>query len=280
MRRGSQEAIVITSPIVETEGRKSGGQIIGVSLGWDWVPEHEWGISGICGRFGVPGKSSRGCVGADVRTITKVPDELKFFDNLDGYAYLMFTDSFSYTKPEDFTAKNFNRMLRLYDEKEDFSTAWSERDFGVRMKNDDALNIGGSVLGQIYDAFTKRDGMIFLGGQKGPFGNRGLVLSIRSRMPADFLEKMKAADEDYLNLLDASEKTGIKQKLEAAGKNYYALSPRWSTGFKDDDTKTEHPVVYWLNPEDQRGNNAGWFTVEQLLEWIDGKGPIPKAEAA
>lgn len=232
MHRCSQEVFVITSPIVETAAGKSGGQIIGVSLGWDWAFEHEWGISGICDQFGVPGKPSRGCVGADVHTITKVPDKLKFFGNLGGYAYLIFTDSFDYMKPKDFTAKVLNRMLCLYDEEGDLSAAWSKLDFGVRMKNDDTLNVGGNVLGQIYDAFTKRDGMIFLGGQKCPFGNGGLVLSIRSRMPVDFLEKMKADDEGYLNLLDASEKTGYQAETWSCREALLrAFTARWAASF-------------------------------------------------
>ncbi len=211
MRRGTQDAFITTSPIAEVETGKSGGQIIGVSLGWDFIAEHEHGISGIMRAFGILGKPQRGLVGADVHTVTKVSAELRFFDNLDGYAYLMFTDLFGYREPEHLTAKTFNRMLCLHDEREEFSTAWSASDFGVRIKNDDIFNIGGSVLGQIYDAFTKLDGMIFLGGKKRPFSNLALVLSIRSRMHADFLERMKATDEDYLRLIDVDENTGVKE---------------------------------------------------------------------
>lgn len=274
MRKGL-EPLVVTSPIVETEAGMSGGQVIAISFSADYVAQHEHGIAEICAAFGIPGKPSRDCLGADARTVTKVPDDLKFFDNLDGYAYLMFSDRFSYREPEEFTAKHFNRMLHVYDDNEDLSTAWSSNDFGVRIKTDDVLNAGSMALGQIYDAFTKNDIMIFVGGTSGPFEHPGLVLAIRSHVPAEMLERLKASDEDYLNLIDADEKTGIRQKLEGAGKRFFALSPRWESSVTlGDDTKTEYPVVYWLNPYEQDKYNTGWYTVEQLLEWIDGTGPI------
>jgi len=279
MRRGSQETQILTSPIIETEAGKSGGQIIGVSLGWDFVAEHEWGISGICNAFGILGKPQRGHVGADIRTITKVPAELKFFPNLKGSAYLIYCDSFSW-RQEKPTSQGLNEMLHVHEDwhgskrkGEDLSTAWSERAFGIRMRND-ALNIGTMTLGQIYEAFTKLDIMIFLGG-KSIMGNSGLVIAIRSRMPKDALQNMKTRDESYLDLMDAVENTGIKSKLEAAKKEYFALSPRWARDHKE--IISAYPVIFWLNPYDQQNNNYGLFTVEQLLEWIEGKGPIPKS---
>jgi hypothetical protein len=276
---------VISSEIVETtDGRKSGGQVIGINLGWDFCAEHEWGIEKLNLAFGIPGKPERrrgvrglvsgDLVGADTRTAIKVPNDLKFFENLDGYAYLLFASSFGWMEESELTAEQFNNMIEARDG-EELATAWSKKDFGVRMKND-VLNVGTSVLGQIYDAFVQRDAMIFLSGQSNPFGNRGLILAIRSRMPEEVLNQMKEADEDYLNLLDAVEATGIEEQLKKADKRYYALSPRWATS----SVKSRFPVVFLLNPCEQRENNWGWFTVEDLLDWIDGnRGPIPKTKS-
>jgi hypothetical protein len=279
MHRGSHSDI-FTSDIIEAEdGRKSGGRVIAINLGSDFCAEHEWGIGGIKGSFGISDKPERrdhggDLVGADVCTVTKVPDELKFFKDLDGYAYLLFTDSFHYTEEEDLTAANFNDMLEVRGD-EELSTAWSNGSFGIRMKND-ALGIGTTVLGQIYDAFTRCDVMIFLGGGQG-IGNSGLILAIRSRVPEDSLDKMREAHESHLNLIEAVEKTSVEEKLRAAGKEFYALSPRWVSGFQlDDGVTTEHPVLFWLNPMEQDQNNYGWYTIEQLLEWIEDEGPIPK----
>ena len=289
MRRGLRDQMCLTTDIIEGPNGSTGGQIIGISLGWDFCAEHEWGIQDMQRSFGIPGKPERrkdselvsgDFMGADVRTITKLPAELKFFEDMGGFAYLLYSDYFGYVKPKDLTAKRFNDMLDLRDENEEFSTAWSEDDFGVRMKND-IPNLGATVLGQIYEAFQNKDAMIFLGGNNngGPFSNRSLILAIRSRIPENVLKQMKEADEDSLNLMDAvtkaREESRIEEKLKAAGKEYYALSPRWAESIKSTGG-TKYPVVFWLNPMDQSNNNYGYYTVEQLLEWAEGKGPIPK----
>lgn len=276
MRSGRKDVrFIMGGGMKDDKGYLTGeGQVIGVSLGWDFVSEHEWGIAQIKKAFGIRDKLERSNVGADFRTITKVPDTFRFFPDLSGSAYLMYSDHLRWSKPEELNSENFDRMLDAYGE--ELATAWSESDFGVRMKND-VLKKGSILLGQIYDAFTKGDGMIFLGGREA-FGNSGLVLAIRSRVPAEALEQMKAGDESYLSLIDASHATGIIAKLDATKMRYYACSPRW---LKEDDERratTAHPVIYWLNPMEQRKVNFGWFTVEELEQWILGKGPIPMAK--
>ena len=275
MQRGSQDNACITTDIVQGADGPKGGQIIGINLGYDFCAEHERGIGSIKETFGIPGVTGDK-VGADARTVTRVPDELKFFENLGGYAYLLLTPAFRYLEESEFTAEQFDKLLEVRRD-EEFSTAWDDRGFGIRMKND-ALTLGATVLGQIYEALTKRDAMIFLSGSNNPFAGNGLVLAIRSRVPEDLLTQMKEADDDHLNLVKAAEATDIKEKLRAAGKRYFALSPRWKSA--DEAAESEHPVVFWLNPMEQQENNFGWFTVEQLLEWIDGKGPIPMQKAA
>ncbi|MEK7151487.1 MAG: hypothetical protein AAB784_02110 [Patescibacteria group bacterium] len=290
MRRGRTDKSVITTEITETSDKqKSGGQVIGINLGWDFVAEHEWGINAINGEFGVPGKPERrrglrslvqdDLIGAEVRTVTTVPSGLKFYANLNGYTYLLFDDYFNWAKEEELTAERLNEMLKVYDD-EELATAWCDNAFGIRIKND-ILYTGTMVLEQIYKALVTKDAMIFLGGinneKSNSFGNRGLVIAIRSQMPEAFLNRIKKADDDYLNLREAVTKTGIEEKLRISNKGYYALSPRWASEFKNiRDITTKHPVIFWLNPIEQQDNNYGWFSVEQLTDWIDGKGPIPK----
>lgn len=290
MRRALQDNGFITADGITGQNGPVGSNVIGINLGYDYCAEHEWGIQNLCKAFGIPGGPARrrdisslvqnDLVGADTRTVTRVPTNgLNFFKDLNGYAYLLFNPSFGWWKVGNLTAERFDQMLDAY-KNEELVTAWDRVSFGIRVKND-SPDSGAAMLGQIYEAFTKRDVMIFLGGRHNPFANNGLVLAIRSRMPAKALNQMKEADEDYLNLTEAAEKTGIKENLKAAGRRYFALSPRWVFGIKSRDgaIKTAHPVIFWLNPMEQDRNNCGWFTVEQLLEWIDGKGPIPKSQA-
>jgi hypothetical protein len=63
--------------------------------------------------------------------------------------------------------------------------------------------------------------------------------------------------------------------------NGYCLDPRWNATtdekgvvHKHSDT-TKHDVVYFLNPMNQQQNYWGWVTVEDLDDWIQGKGKIP-----
>lgn len=294
MRRGSQDAELITSQIVDQpEGnKKSGGQIIGVNLGWSFCAEHEWGIDGIRRAFGIPGEPERrrgtrdlmqsDLVGAEVRTITKVPKSL-IFREFESAVYLVYS---SYYEVEEPSQEYLDRMMEIRSDSEsDLQTAWSRGSFGIHLKKDqsDVLTTRTMVLGQLYEALRRKDAMIFIGGRSNPFGNGGLVIAIRSRVPADALRQMKESDENYLDLIDAVEKvekeTGLKAKLEAAGRKYFYLSPRWAKDVQLNGETTEHPVVFWLNPYEQRKNNSGYYTVEQLLDWIEGKGPIPKSEA-
>jgi hypothetical protein len=66
----------------------------------------------------------------------------------------------------------------------------------------------------------------------------------------------------------------LEKKLREAGKKWFALSPRWAT----EKHNTEHSVVFWLNPMEQRTNNSGLYTVEELLLWAENKGPIVRSK--
>lgn len=278
------------SPIVDQpDGSKIGGQIIGINLGWDFVSEHEWGIAGIKRAFGIPDKPERRrgddglvcseLVGADVRTITNVPKGLMFIELKDA-VFLIFLNSFSLEEPSETWLR---RVFGSYQGADELSTAWCDSSFGICLKKiPDVVPTRVMILGQINEAIQNKDAMIFLSGRAPVFGNSGLVIAIRSRIPADVLQKIEDADKSYLDLVDAVEKverdTGLTGKLKVAGKLYYALSPCWAKdirSIKDGELQTVHPVMFWLNPCEQQQNSNGYFTVEQLLEWIDGKGPIP-----
>lgn len=265
------------------------GQMIGINLGSDPCTEHEVGIQRLRDAFGVP-KTHRTHIlgssvafdiaGADSRTMTKSDYGVTFFADLDGYAYLYSSRYYGTTQ----TAKRLNQMLEAYSDDE-LVTAWDEESFGIRMKLD-PLGHTLSCMGQLFEAFKTYDIMFFFGGNNGnPFSNSGLVIAIRSRMPAEVLQQMRDADVDYLDLMDAVDKiekeTSLKARLKETGHRYYALSPRWVSKMEVNWGKpidTKYPAIFLLNPCDQRSNNFGWYTVEDLLQWIDGEGPIPTKE--
>jgi hypothetical protein len=98
---------------------------------------------------------------------------------------------------------------------------------------------------------------------------------------------MRKFDEDAAALGVASDKTGIIDRLAKhnAGKDwrdptkcgYYACKPSWIHEESKYDTK--YDVIYFLNPQEQHRCNFGWFTVEQLDQWLAGTGPVIKEKS-
>ena len=125
-----------------------------------------------------------------------------------------------------------------------------------------------------------------------PFSRVGLIIAITSRMPSKAREAIDEGDLETARLNAAVEKTGIVSRIQDARKDlcswtggppYFALSPRWADTFgtiKRDGAEisltSEHPVVFYLNPAQQKKFNYGWFTVEELDQWLEGKGPVIK----
>jgi len=60
--------------------------------------------------------------------------------------------------------------------------------------------------------------------------------------------------------------------LKSAGRSWFALRAAWIR----DKSASKHPVWFWLNPQEQDRYEAGWFTVEDLLQWTENKGPVLK----
>ncbi len=123
------------------------------------------------------------------------------------------------------------------------------------------------------------------GGSKNPFDRGGLVIARASKIPAEQAQVTLDADLEAKRLNDAADATGIKEKIDAlpiqygsfAIKRYFALRPKWASSGLIEGRTTSHPVIFFLNPAQQDKNNYGWFTVEELEQWLEGKGPIPKS---
>lgn len=263
------------------------GNFIGVNLGWDFTAEHEWGIRGLTRDFGIVGTSrtkgvlgfdAKDVVGIEARQVNDVPKGLVLLIKGD-YTYLMYMRSWSdkYDITNETPKKELDRIIGSYGDRE-LVTAWDEKSFGIRVAGKEQRE----QLRTLYNAFQEGDVMIaFLGGG-GPFGNNGLCLFIIPELPDFVGDGYRDSDINMLNLRDAAEATGIEQRLRDAGRRSYALSPKWATEIKstkNGEVKTKYPVIFWLNPMEQDKYNFGWWTVEDLEEWIEGKGKIMKEKA-
>lgn len=124
---------------------------------------------------------------------------------------------------------------------------------------------------------------LWLGGAgNNPFARNGLVVGLVNRIDPEEVEAGIQSEQESIQLEYTAKDTGIYEKISAS--KYYCLSPgsvlktRIVNGKEEGNITTKHPVMFYLNPTEQKRNNSGWFTVEELEEWTQGKGPIPKKE--
>jgi len=242
-------------------------KFVGINLGWDFVSEHEWGISRLLSDFGIPKEPTTSCFGFDARTTQCQSDNLCYLENGDD-TFLVNTFNYNAYKGESFTADDLERMIgRSYGKPEHgLCCAWDGQSFGIRTNNDE----GRDMLKLLHMAFKNNNIAIFLGGRGGnPFSNSGLMLIIANEIPQDARDSAANSDLSHFRLTKAAEATGIEAKLKKAGKSWYALSPRWTD-------ETEQELKFWLNPEQQHKYNSRWCTVEELEQWAEDKGPIVK----
>jgi len=257
------------------------GKDIAMSLGHDFCAEHEWGIDDINEMFGM--KDSKAGIGK--RKVRKLSESNVHFVESEEYVCLICSSKsyFIERTKDQLTVESLSGNLRdlfhvesLSSKHEDhnFQSGWSRYGFQVVAEQETPA---GQFLKDFYQALQKKDAAIYLSkDDDNPFGRAGLKLAIISRVPVESLDHMRECDEDAIRLKQTSESTLKKTGLDKlkAYQDYYALSPRWTKENEQKDTK--YKIIYWLNPFDQKSNESGWFTVEDLLLWTEGKGPIPK----
>lgn len=251
MRRGNKLGII-----------KENGQVVGACLSSDFTSEHEWGIQGINQAFGKPGADHQKFTapkqipvfGLERRKITRVPKDFYWFES-NKHAGIVYWNSWD-NKHRDPAE---TRELNFYNST--LAAAWDESSFAVITTSETERE----ALRQIYDALLTLDGVIFLGGRETVFDNPGLCLAIASRLPKELTDGWYSVDKEAYEVQQEMAATGIEELLKAAGKRYFALSPRRKDG----------KLIFWLNPCEQQQNNYGWFTLADLRDWAKGKGKIP-----
>ena len=231
------------------------GKLIGINLGADYCAEHEWGIAGIQADFGMD-KSKLGLEG---RKVSSCSPELIWLEK----HKLSTRDKtpwagiyFGYVH----SSGELSSIGSAYGD-QNLVTAWSEKDFAAI--SSDAGKV--ASLKEVFQAFKDLDIAIWRGGG-GVFKNAGLCLAIASRLPKNITDAWYQADDDRNKLKAEVEATGIEALLKKAGCGYFALSPS---------REKDGTIRFWLNPMEQKRNNYGWYTLEDLKEWAQGKGRIP-----
>jgi hypothetical protein len=101
---------------------KDSNTFYGISLGFDYCAEHEWGIEDMRNKLGIIKDSKK--LGIENRIITK-HDCVKFIKEGDKAVLTSFQP---WNKKENLTLKDLTAM-DLEHSKGELATAWSERDF-------------------------------------------------------------------------------------------------------------------------------------------------------
>jgi hypothetical protein len=272
------------SQIVKAEN----GQFIGINLGADFVAEHEWGIKGIKRAFGIEQTEDR-LVGLERRVITRVPElfykknyKIKTRPNIREvereFNVLIFASAFNYKYYDESLPREMNFFYNY--EESDLQCAWSEGSFGIVMKNSEYLD-------ELFEAIQDKNVVIGRFGG-GIFENAGLGVYIADRLPSEVINSWIEADQKEYYIKQLDEEIGIRaqfdyfnsksQRYSEQPFGYFALSPKLIDEEWKKERNTDYDLIYWLNPMGQDKNNYGWFTVEELEAWLEGKGPIPKKE--
>lgn len=264
---------------IEDENR-----LVGISLGYDFCAEHEFGVQTIREGLGISGG-----LGVEGRTATKQPEVFRFelYDHQVKKkrgtrkeppvwpAAILHIAAFSSPWMNNQTVEELVKLGEAnfhtgpFDdwykpERDDIRVSWDEAEVLINVRG--AENV--AKLTELVELFRKNDLSLAEPGG-GLFARTGLSLVAPSRMTAEEKKEVLDRDLEYERLLKAAADTGIEKRLKNAGFRYYALNPGWAN-----EEKTE--VRFFLNPLEQTKNKSGWFTTNELDEWIAGKGPVLK----
>jgi len=223
------------------------GTVIGVILKGNVVTEHECGLKPLWAAFG--GLQSK-LNGYSRYRVRKVPANLVRVV-LDEETWVVFGDT---------EVTDRLKLLCRYRGDSDVASAWSDRDFAIRAKGEEAR----AQLETLWKAFQARD-IVFSG--RSFFLLTGFGILIRSRIPTEMDQKLT---EEHLEIRLRQfewKATGVEKLLRKAGKQWFFLGkPQLIQG----------ELRVWLNPEEQHRHNAGWFTPDELRQWAKDKGPVVK----
>lgn len=267
---------------------EKGGDIVGIALKADFTAEHEWGIKGIARSFGINNESLKDQVLAK-KLFKKIPVGFERLTNTMPALNVIETKNRIYVSTDDYWFKRVLESCKTDKTKEkelnrSFSSyltdpilgTWDEDDFAVSMPNDEVHK---KFLEDLLAAEANKTLAVFVGKvDKSLFHSQGLVIMLADKVSDEIKDRVAEGDREYIQLIKDVNATGIEKKLREAKKGYFALSPRRITAEQAQELGTKYQIRFWLNPEQQRQNNSAWVTVEDLEDWIQDKGIIPKKE--
>lgn len=266
MRRASNDYSIL----------KDGEIFHGISLGYDYCAEHEWGIERMCEKLKIDKSSKK--LGIENRTITN-HDCIEFLKENNN---AILTTRTPWNKKDNFILKDLiPHDLEFNYKNSKLRTAWDEKDFCVIVSGEENVKL----LEDLYEQFKKNNIAITRVNRSIPvFSNASLSLLIIDRLPKEAIDEMYNVDKKHKDLIDYEEKIGLTKLKEDTRpgykkeKYYMACSAKWIDYENPENLKkfkkktgTEYDIQYWVNYSDD-DDNYGWYTVEEIKKWLSTPG--------
>lgn len=160
------------------------------------------------------------------------------------------------------------REIPRFSEDQPFAGAWDSDTLTLIAFGPDQVAI--EIL---QTAFAEGDIAIWVARHDDPlFAKPGLVVARPSRLDDETLRRLADHDLDADALDEADRSTGIRERIGERGYRmpWGIIPPSLSVRWRADTVTSAHPVVYWLQvPGD--ASASGWYTVESLEHWIEGR---------
>lgn len=283
MRAGHQDAGIFG-------GYKDGtglDSFVALSLGWDRVAEHEWGIKDLLDDFKCNTKK-QGLAAYKINKLSKdfVSGPVLDIEYRGEKIDLWVISNAEHIKDHPDRIKDYMEHKFHDDELDiDFWSAWDGKKFALAIKQGPVSDTRSmQMYTMLHNAFLKKDLAIFTSGTKNPFAGHGLMLAIYSRIPKQVLsDSEKEAAEKGIMAKRMANSKAIKAR-EAKIAEWKAANPNcstpWDAIFLGEPSVHGLGLKFWLNPNHQSQLNAAWITESDVMDWVNGKvGKVIKSQA-
>lgn len=274
--------------------------IYGLSLGFDFCAEHEWGIKELKRNLGIPDctKETAGVASRLVQKVDKINHgSFKVYARSGSYKlYLSAKKGYKpytvyyfelvnyWNENQKNIAKERRSKLLFADDlqsgNKEVWTEWDSKEFRIVTTNKDLYDM-------LVGAMENKSLAVGMGKTTNPFSRAPLafvdlrffseeVLSEIQRLDTEAIDTKEYSDkhvEKFNTLWEKKRGTNpsFREVTYLGGKKF--LSPAEIGNLREQRRATKVKMLFWLNTNDSR-YKSGWYTFEELLDWIENKGPI------
>jgi hypothetical protein len=255
---------------------KEDNTFYGVSLGYDFCAEHEWGTQKMKTKFGIDTSK----MGVEARSITK--GEVLFMNDGEICVLTSRKPWHSWEKPKENLGVKDLIPYDLQNLYKDFECAWDEGDFCIVTKDKSLFN----YMEELNEAFKNNNIVIsFIKSDLPVFANSSLSVLIKDKLPKSIVDSMYAVDKASVDLVEYEKKIGVtelKEKTRSNGykgeKYFLACSASWIDYHNENNREkrkkelgTKYDVRFWVNYSDD-DDNYGWYNAEDIIKWLSTPG--------